>query len=124
MAKTIGTDVETYRRAVAFEAIELGRPRFDIPREVLSAVADGDPDARRKLAVLLLERDTWEQDAPSEFLAAHSYGYAIQHKARERLYKLAAIEGLAQQSDAALRASTDAELLALLAQTGDGTVPV
>src|SRR3990167_3117244 len=120
MAKTIGTDVETFRRAVAFEHVALGRPKIEDALSVaeLRDLVEGDPAARSKLAKALVKRELWEQDAPSEFLSANSYGYAIQHKSRERLYKLAALEQLGGQVDANLRSSTDAELLGLLAAVG------
>lgn len=122
MAKTIATDVETYRRAVAFECLELGRPDFEpLTADERNALADGDLEPLAKRRAELIARELWEQNAPSDFLNAHSYGFAIQHKSRERLFKLLLPDGLATAPKRTERDLTDAELVATLAALSDSS---
>lgn len=71
----------------------------------------------------LLEQDLWEQNEDVNRLADASYGYAIRGKSRERFVKLAVPESVSASGPGAIRASSDAELVALAASIGALPIP-
>lgn len=130
MAKTIGNDVETFRRAVAWHALDLGAPRLEITAEQARRLAEGDEATREEIRTLLIRRDLWEQNVNPEYLAARSFGFQVQHKGRDRLARLCGLEKINVHVEGELRALPDTELLALVGTLGlladpdtTGTVP-
>src|SRR5262245_10356844 len=84
----------------------------------MRALANGDPEAAKsRLLRHLVAREIWEQNVDPEFLSSRSFGFAIQHKSRERLYRLLGIRD-SVQVDVTAHALPDAELLELARRLG------
>jgi len=111
-------DVDAFDRFLAQQIHELQRPRVGpLTADEREALSERFGDLAPRVAQLL-EIDLWEQNADVRALNEASYGYALQHKSRERFLKHFVPEGAGARGVDGVRASTDGELLALAASIG------
>lgn len=118
-------DPEALRRYLAQQARDIARRPItpQLSTDELEVVIERYGALAPRVAEIL-ERELWEQEADVEHLAQQSYGYAVQHKSRERFLKLLVPEeATTSHTRDAVRASTDAELLALLEAVGGADEP-
>lgn len=106
------------RKELAWKGLDAVAPQVPkLRRRALRALLDGDPKLLRDaLLPRLLERERFEQNADPDYLHDRSFGFQIQHKSRERLYKLLGVhDTIVVRSEHTLG---DAELLALVEELG------
>jgi len=117
--RTITTDVDALERYLGQKARDFGRPRVGGITTAELEILEERYGALAHRVAQLLEIDLHEQNDDVAHLATHSYGYAIQHKSRERFLKLLLPDGASGEQDRT-RAASDAELLARLDRLGLG----
>lgn len=94
-------------------------PRFeDLTDEEKRAIRARDLDALTPRLIEIIGRDLWEQNLDPAYLSSRSFGFQIQHKARERVLRLLRPETLHIDVHSEVRPLSDSALLELLAGLG------